>query len=117
MVYELHDLDAMTLKALFNTLVRQGRTEEVEKKFDVSVPDWLSIKFKCVNCQESQRMRIQTISIRGINRYLRCPFCRKNSYASTLHVEKKDSGLKDLKSGAPMMRDSGDTGFLHYDMT
>lgn len=111
----MSNLDAMTLKALFNSLVRNGKTDDIEQKFGVKIPDWLTVKYKCVNCQESQRMRIQTTSIRGLNRYLRCPFCRKNSFASTLHVEKQGSELKDLKTGVEIMRDTGETGLLQWE--
>lgn len=85
---EIADLDAMTLISLLNDLQVTYDISVIAEKYGVSIPQWLTIKYRCVACAKETRSRIQATNIKQANRTLTCPFCRKISKMFTIHIEK-----------------------------
>jgi len=97
---KLADLDTETLVSLLYDLIIVHDTSELTEKYGVSIPQWLTIKYKCVACSKTTRSKIQTINMRHASRILTCPFCRKISNMHGIHVEKLSKlTTKDFMSG------------------
>lgn len=90
---EIAQLDAMTLSSLLTELQKAYDINTVAEKFGVSIPQWLTIKYRCVACFKETRSRIQSMNIRQANRQLTCPFCRKISKIFTIHVRTETTEL------------------------
>ena len=89
---EISDLSPSELVALLNELKTTKfdfDPSPIEVLFDVDIPQWLTIKYRCVNCAKETRSKIQSKSIRLANREMICPFCRKISKMFTIHTEKE----------------------------
>jgi DNA-directed RNA polymerase subunit RPC12/RpoP len=87
------DLSITEANSLLYDLTTTYDIAVVEEKYGFSIPQWLTIKYKCVACAKETRSRIQAINIRQANRQLTCPFCRKISEMFTIHIEKGGSIL------------------------
>jgi DNA-directed RNA polymerase subunit RPC12/RpoP len=90
---EIANLDDGILISLMRDLQAAYDISIVAEKYGISIPQWLTIKYRCVACAKETRSRIQVINIRQANRELTCPFCRKISKMFTIHTEKEVSKL------------------------
>lgn len=87
------DLDSKSRVELLGRLQMTYDSSLLEEEFDIAIPQWLTIKYKCISCSKVTRVRVQTKSIPQANRQLTCPFCRKVSQMSDIHVEKESTDL------------------------
>lgn len=83
----LADLDITQLDALLRDLQTVYDIVELDDKYGITIPQWLTIKYRCVACAKETRSRIQAMSIRQAKREMICPFCRKTSRLFTIHRE------------------------------
>lgn len=90
---KLADLDIVTLNSLLRDLQTTYDITELDEKYGVVIPQWLTIKYRCVACAKETRSRIQAISIRQAKREMICPFCRKISKIFTIYTEKETMNL------------------------
>lgn len=88
---DIADLDSAGIASLLYNLQTTYDVKVVEEKYGFSIPQWLTIKYRCVACAKETRSRIQVINIRQSNKQLTCPFCRKISKIFTIHIEKEIS--------------------------
>ena len=94
---KLTSLDEKNLNMLLNDLKRSNNISSLSEKYGVSIPQWLTIKYKCMSCAKETSNRIQSINIRQSNKTLTCPFCRKVSQMFTIRVEKEVLKKEDFK--------------------
>lgn len=92
----ISDLDPETRINLLNRLQTTYDSTILEEEFNISIPQWLTIKYKCISCTEQTRMRIQVKNIPKANRELTCPFCRRVSQMNDIHVGKESTDLSEM---------------------
>ncbi len=91
------DLDEKNLRMLLQDLQKSNDLPSLSEKYGVTIPQWFTIKYRCVNCSKETSNRIQTINIRQANKTLTCPFCRKVSQMFTIRTEKEVLSKKDFE--------------------
>lgn len=87
---EIADLNETELYSLLHDLQTIYNSSELQKKYGITLPQWLTVKYRCVACAKETRSKIQVKNIRTANKQLICPFCRKVSKMFNIHIQPKD---------------------------
>jgi len=87
------NLDDTELTELLGDLMSNYDLSELDDKYGFPIPQWITIKYRCMACSKETRSRIQTMSIRQASRELACPFCRKVSQMFSIHTEKESTQI------------------------
>lgn len=90
------DLDEKQLRMLLQQ-IPYNDLSSLSEEYGVTIPRWLTIKYRCVNCAKETNNKIQTINIKQANKTLTCPFCRKVSRMFTIRTEKEILTKKDFE--------------------
>ncbi len=90
------DLDEEHLRMLLVDLQKIDDLPTLSEKYSVTIPQWLTIKYRCANCAKETNNRIQSINIKQAKKILTCPFCRKVSQMFTIRVQKETLSEKDF---------------------
>ena len=87
---DIADLNETELYLLLMDLQTTYDSSVLQEKYGITLPQWLTVKYRCVACAKETRSRIQVKSIRTANKQLICPFCRKVSKIFNIHTQSKD---------------------------
>lgn len=85
---EFYDLPTNIVLSILLELQKTYDVSTVEKKYNVSIPQWLIIIYRCVACAKETRSKIQSKLIRTANKQMICPFCRKVSKMFNIYILK-----------------------------
>ena len=87
---EIADLSETEVYSLLMELQTIYDSSGLQEKYGITLPQWLTVKYRCVACAKETRSKIQVKSIRTANKQLICPFCRKVSKIFNIHIQSKN---------------------------
>ncbi len=92
---KITDLNEVTLISLLKELQTSNDISVISEKYGFLIPQWITIKYRCVACFKETRSKIQSTNIRKANKQLTCPFCRKISRMFSIHTETNKIEIKN----------------------